>query len=175
MRTLSRLAAALLAIALLAAGIITVIEVVAAAFGAGPVLLPHDTWARDGRTAHWDDTGVRLFLLGVGAVGVALLLMTLGRRRAASVVLADRPGVDAAEVRRSSLEHNLADSARSVDGVRAASVRVERQRIRVSATTDRRDAAGVGDAVERAVDGRVAQIGLRSAPPVRVATRNREH
>jgi hypothetical protein len=176
LRTIARLLAAVVAIALFAAGVVAVIEVIAAAFGADPVIAPRDDWARNGRTTHWNDTDVRVFFVILAVIGVILLFVALGRRRPTYLPVTTGTGaeVEAASVRRASVEANLASTARSVDGVRAARVRVDRRRIRVKTTTNRKDLTGLDAAVQAAVDGRLTQIALASPLPVRVATQTKD-
>ena len=174
LRTIARLLAAIVAIALFAAGVVTVIEVIAAAFGADPVIAPRDDWAGNGRTTHWNDTDVRVFFVIIVVIGVILLLVALSRRRPTHLNVTTGTGIEAATVRRASVEANLARTAQSVDGVRAARVRVDRRRIRVNATTNRKDPTGLDDAVHAAVDGRLTQIALTSPLPVRVATHTKD-
>jgi hypothetical protein len=174
LRSIARLFAAVVAIALFAAGVITVIEVIAAAFGADPVVAPHDDWARNGRTTLWDDTDVRVFFLIIAVIGVILLFVALSRRRPTRLDITAGTGIEVATVRRASVEANLVRSAQSVDGVRAARVHIDRHRIRVTATTRRKDRTSLTDAVQAVVYGRLTEIGLASPLPVRVATHTKD-
>jgi hypothetical protein len=174
MRTVSRLLAALLALALTAAGALVVIEVIAAAFGADPVLVPRDDWARDGRTTAWSATSVRVAFVVTAVAGLVLLAVALARRRADRVALASPAAIERADIRRRSLERSVERTAVGVDGIDHAAVQLGRRRLDIKAATNRRDATGLREAIEGAVRHDLERLQLEAVPAVRVATRARK-
>jgi len=171
MRSAARLLAALVALALVAAGVVAVVEVVAAALGADPLLVPRDGWAADGRSTEWADRGVRYFFIIVGAVGVVLAAVALVRRPPRRLAVPAPSGLEDVTIRRRGLERSLQRTAESIDGVRQASVRIKRTQVRIRIGTHRRDANGLPEAVQEAVTSRLGGIGVAEPLAVKVMTR----
>ncbi|ONH27666.1 hypothetical protein CcI156_07380 [Frankia sp. CcI156] len=120
-----RIVAGLLAALIVAAGVITVIEIVAAAGGGrGYVVVDWPAWADDLADTAWSSGPVRL-AAGV-CVLVGLLLIWLGARRGTPSRLAVRRGCaqTIVFVERRGVARALRSAALTVDGVRAARVRV---------------------------------------------------
>jgi hypothetical protein len=78
LRTATRVLAAVLAVALMAGGLLGVIEIVLAASGRDPWLVPGDRWYRNLRTTPWRDDGVVVAGVIVLAAGQALAVPALG-------------------------------------------------------------------------------------------------
>ena len=76
MPILRRALALLMAVALVAAGVFLVVEVVAAWVGSDPVLLS-DTATTTWRTTAWDDDAVIVSAIVVGIVGLLCLIVAL--------------------------------------------------------------------------------------------------
>ena len=85
MRALLRVLAPLLGIALAAAGVLVVIEVVAAWVlpgTEGGLLVPWPDWAATLASLSWNESPVPGIAIGVGVVGLLLMIVGLAARRA---------------------------------------------------------------------------------------------
>lgn len=131
---LARIVSALLALALIAAGAVVLVEVVAAWVGAGWTILPSDTAQRFARW-HWDNRPVVITIATVGTVGLAAFLVGVWRRAPLTVP------VDAAHditFERRALEQSLRRRVEDLDGVRKARVVAKRDRLVATVDTNRR-------------------------------------
>lgn len=172
MRIANRVFAAVLALALLVGGVLVAVEIVVAAFGREPWVVPHDRWYRSTLEHTWDDAATRWVCIGLVLAGLLLLGLQLARRRPAALPLA--PGATPAELARRSMERSLARAASRVDGVARAKVKVSADRADVAATTNRRRADEVRPRLAAAVDQRVRGLGLARSPEVRVRVEGRD-
>lgn len=166
MRIVNRIVAAVLALALLVGGVVVAAEIVVAAFGRDPWVLPHDRWYRSTLQHRWDDDATRWVCIGLVLGGLLLLALQLAWRR--PVVLPLAAGAAPADLGRRSIERSLVRAASGVDGVARAKVRVSAERADVVATTNRRRADEVRPRLAAAVERRVASMGLARAPEVKV-------
>lgn len=133
MRAFNRILCVLLAVAIAVAGVLTVIEVVAAATDNEPVLVKWNGLVEDLTSTQWKDVAARIAAGILIAVGLLLLLFALRRGKPATVGL--RTGasdVDMTTTRRS-LQRSLATSATTVDGISDAKVKVKRRKVAVKA------------------------------------------
>lgn len=168
MRTVNRLLALVVALALAAAGAIAVVEITAGLLGRPPVLVRRTDLATELAQLRWDDPRVVAAAAAMVLVGLLLLAVELIPRRPAQLPLQDRPGRSAAIDRRG-LQERLRHVALGDRDVVAATVRVRRRaRLRVSVPggTDRRDARA---RVRERVTAAIGQLGLRRRLPVTVA------
>jgi hypothetical protein len=178
MRITNRLLAALFALALIAGGLILVIEVVAWRTGADPVVLDWPAvyaWAR--RTT-WSATPVRLIGGLLLLVGLALLCAQLKPRRFGRLALVVGHSATAAAVTRRGVAHSLAAAVSRVEGVHHAHVVVKRRKIKVSARTRGGRPADVAlrrEAMTRTAQQRLDTLPLRRNPTlvVRLSARAR--
>jgi hypothetical protein len=160
-----RLLAVLLAVALAAAGLFLVVEVVAAWIGRGPVLLS-DTATSTLRETAWDDEAVVWTASAVGVVGLLCLIAALWPDIPTTV--ASRLGD--VEIERRPLEQVLRRELQGVDGVADATVKVRRSRTTARVDTNRMlDTA----AVEAASRERLAAVTQRLAIPTEAALTTR--
>lgn len=171
MRLANRVLAALLALALLAGGLLVAVEIVVAGFDRRPWVIPHDRWYRSARLRSWDSAPPRWIFIALVASGLLLLFLQLARRRPAALPLA--PGGAPADLGRRSLERSLVRTASDVDGVAAAKAKVDEQRAEVVATTNRRQAGDLQPRVANALEGRMHALGLARPPAVRVKVHTR--
>ena len=177
MRLANRLLGALLALAVMAGGVVLIVEVIASAAGHRPALVPWHTaydWAR--RTT-WTASGVRVACGVLIALGLILLIAELKPARMTRLV-AEPADAGAADIDTAYTRRGLAAAIRSaavgVDGVRGASVSVRRRKVSVAATAlarDRAAARGLQEPVTAAVGERLAALRLRRAPSVSVHVR----
>lgn len=147
----TRVFSALLALALIAAGVVVVVEVVAAWLGAGWTILPDDTAALFQRW-QWDDRPVVVTLAIVAAVGLLALLIGLARRRPLTVPIDGQPDVS---FERHALEQTIRRELERLDGVTKARVHVARDRLVARVDTNRRLQP---DEVKSRVDDRLRAV-----------------
>jgi hypothetical protein len=141
---LTRLVAVAVALALLAAGVLLLVELVASVFGGDTVFLPVDFTDRL-RSTPWDDPAVRWTVLGLGLAATGLLVAALWPRPPLEIevqvpgMLAERRSVEAAMRRR----------VQRIDGVDDVRVHADARHVSARVTTSRRHRP---DLVKAAVD-----------------------
>jgi hypothetical protein len=174
-RVTNRLLAALLALALLAGGLLAAAEIVYGGARGRPLVVPWDEWFDGARDNAWSSRDVRVLSIVLLAAGVALLVLQVLRRGPQSLpVEGDGTGTArrlTVEANTRSLERALPRAVGSVDGVDRARVSLSRTRVQVDVRTARRELGGLEQAARRAVDARLATAGVR--PPAQVNVRVR--
>ena len=173
MRVANRLLAGVVALGLLAAGLLTAVEVVTGAVRGRPLVVPWDDWYDDARRDAWSTREARAVLLVLLAVGLAFLVLQLLRRGPQSLA---RPAPDGAstatvEVNTRSLERALTRRVTSIDGVERASVAISHQRASIRVRTARRDPGGLEASARRVVEERLRSLGLTTPTEVVVRVR----
>lgn len=139
MRLLNRPLAFLLAAALLIASVVLVIEVVAYAVNAHPVIVHWNHWMTWADKTRWKAGVVRFWAVVLMVIGLVLLVLELKPRRARRIpVGAADDDVDAAITRRG-LTSVVQNAALGVGGVRRAAVSAKKRKVTVSATSAVRD------------------------------------
>ena len=133
---LTRLLSTLLALALIAFGVVAIVEVVSARVGWGWRILPDDIVVR-ASTWQWSDRNVIATLAAVGIAGLLAVLTSLWRRSSLTVPVDGRPSVS---IERFALERSLRSLLEAVDGVSVARVRVAGSRVVARVDTQRRHA-----------------------------------
>ncbi len=172
MRIVNRVLAAVLALALLVGGLLVAVEIVVAAFGRDPWVVPHDRWYRSVLEHSWDDDASRWVFIGLVLAGLVLLGLQLARRRPVTLPLA--AGGAPADLGRRSMERSLVRTATSVDGVTKAKARVSAERADVLATSSRRQVDEVRPRLADAVERRVRALDLARTPQVKVQVEGRD-
>jgi hypothetical protein len=171
-----RLAAVLLALALLLVGVLVPAEIVHTAVLAKPgrLILPWEALTRF-FTGHAWSTGPVLTLSAVTAgVGLVLLLAELKRRRRGLLRLSTDDEHLTAGTTRRSLQRALAVRAEEVDGISSASAKVRRRRASVAATTGLRNPGDLRQRLTDQLTGWLDGLGLVKAPRLRVRLSSRE-
>lgn len=130
---LVRVLAALLALALISAGVVLVVEIVAAWLGTGWALLPDDTGDRLARS-RWDERTPVLVFSAITITGLLALAAGLWRRPPLTVPVASDEEI---VMERYSLERSVQSRLERLDGVTGARVRVTRRRIAARITSNR--------------------------------------
>ncbi len=171
MRIANRVVAAVLALGLLAGGLLVAVEIVVAGFDRRPWVLPHDRWYDSARARMWQDAPPRWIFIGLVVAGLLILLLQFARRRPTALPLT--PGAVPADVARRSLEKSLAREAARVDGVSAAKAKVDADRVDVVASSNRRQPGDLQPRVTQALDRRMGALGLARPPSVRVKVQTR--
>src|SRR6195952_982663 len=133
MRAFNRILSVLLAVAIAVAGVLVVIEIIAATTDNDPVVVKWHGLVDDLATNEWKTAGPRVAAIVLILVGLLLLLVALRRGKPATIGLTtEAPSVDMTTTRRS-LQRSLATTATSVDGITDASVKVKRRKVVVKA------------------------------------------
>ena len=158
-RSVTRVVAALLALALLAGALLTLVELILAALDRRPWVVPHAHWRQWLVEHSWDDATIRAVLVGLVVIGLVLILLGLRRGRPGSIELPpDLPGVHVRASRRS-VEMSLAAAAARVTGVTDAQASAGRRSVRVTART-LTSQPELQQHVTAAVAGRLESFGL---------------
>ena len=171
MRLLNRPLAFILAVALAAASIILIIEVIAFATHASPALVPWPAWYHWAEATRWDRLVVRVWSAILIAIGVLLLALELKPRRITRLSLHSGHDATDAALTRSGLAGTLRGAAISIDGITSAAVTVRRRRARVSAKSAARGRAAAGalkDPVTQAARTRLEDLNLDRPPRLKV-------
>ncbi|MFI7599382.1 DUF6286 domain-containing protein [Actinoplanes sp. NPDC049681] len=178
MRVLNRLLALLLAVGVIFAATVGVIEVIAQRAHHDPVLLNWPGVYQWGTRTSWGAASVRLLSIALIVTGLLLLIAQLKPRRPARLpIAAANPATDAA-ITRSGLAHSLRRAVTAIDGVSHADVTVRRHRARIRATTGAGGESGtgtLGTTLTETARRRLNALHLRRPPnlSVRVTTRER--
>lgn len=93
-------------------------------------------------------------------LGLGLLVLALRRGRPGSLALPARGDGVRVTASRRGIERTLSRAAQSADGVRDATVRAGRRKVRVTAHTALREPGDLIQRVTAAVDGRLEELGL---------------
>lgn len=169
----NRVLAVLLALAVVALGVLVPVEITRAAFGKRHWLLPWETLTTNLTGHSWQSGPVRAVLIGVAAIGLLLLLFQLTPRLSALPLVPLTAGVEASTTRRS-LRQALQRAATEVDGVSSAKAKVGRRRAKITARTELRDAGDLQQQVSEHVAHRLDSLSLARAPKVAVRLRPKE-
>jgi Family of unknown function (DUF6286) len=171
MRLLNRPLAFILAVALAAASIIVIIEVIAAAAHASPVVMHWHAWYRWAEKTRWDALVIRVWSAILIAIGMLILAIELKPRRITRLALRSGDEATDAALTRSGLAGTLRAAATSIDGITSATVSVRRRRARVAVKSAARGRAAAGalkDPVTQAVRDRLEELDLHRPPRLKV-------
>ena len=170
----NRILAALLALVLLLGGLLAATEIVLALLGRQPLLIPHQDWSAWLSEQTWESATVRSILVGVLILGLLLILVAVRRGKPALLPLPSErdPGVRVTASRRG-VEKSIAEVARGVDGVTAASASASRRRITVTASATK-PTSRLAEQVRSAVADRLTALGLAQSLRPRVRLSRRE-
>lgn len=157
---LNRVLSALIALALLAAGLLATVECVLAALKRPGWIVPRAQWADALKGVTWQDPIVRG--VAAGAVVLGLLLLITALRRGAPGTLALPTTTEGVNVRahRRGVERSVVSAVRRTDGVTGATAHASRRKVTVVARTSLRDSGDLRSTVQRAVDAQVSEMGL---------------
>lgn len=176
MRVLLRVLAPVLGLALAAAGVLLVIEVVAAwvrpALTTG-LLVPWPDWRASVGDLTWANYPVPLVAIGVAVLGLLLLLLGLSARRADISVDGPAPEVTVTTSPRV-LARIVGRRVRATDDVAGASVTASRRRISVSAQGWGEAGPELRTAVRERVDTLLDELPLHRRPRVAVSVQDRK-
>lgn len=172
MTVVSRVLATLLALALLLGGLLAVAEIVLAALGRPPWLVPHPGWTTSLTDQDLGSGLVRAVLIGAVVLGLVLLVLALRRGRPGALPLPSRVDSVRTTASRRGIERTLHAAATRPDGVRDAQVKARRRTVRVRAATALREPGDLQTRVTEAVTERLDELGLAGSlrPRVTVST-----
>lgn len=173
MRVANRILCAVLALALLAGGLVVAVEIVLAGLGRRPWLVPHDGWRNWATVTTWSARSARVLFAALVVVGLALLALELWRRRPPALPLASATGDVAAELDRRSMERWLADRVERVEGVSGAQAEAGAKVVHVRADSVGGDAGVVEQRVRDAVGRHLEELALARPLRVKVDVRSR--
>jgi len=178
MRLLNRPLGFILAVALAAASVILIIEVIEVAVNSGPAIVHWTTWYHWAQTTTWDAQVIRVWSAILILVGVILLALELKPRRITRLRLHSVNQATDAALTRSGLAGTLRAAATGIDGISSADVTVRRRRATIaakSAARGRAAADSLKEPVAQAVLDCLNSLGLQRPPrlKVRVLTRRR--
>ncbi len=176
MRVLLRILAPLLGLVLAAAGVLFVIEVVAAWVrpdATSGLVVPWPDWQRSLEDITWADNPVPPIAIGVAVVGLLLLLVGLSARR--SDVHLDAPDPDIAVTTGPRVIARLVGTrVRATDDVAAATVTASARRVHVAAQGWSGDTAALRANIISHVDELLTELPLRRRPRVAVSVQERK-
>ena len=159
-RTVNRIVSALLALALAVGGALVVVEVVLAALDKDHWILPHRDWAASARETAFSDRSARILFAVLVAVGLALLLLELARRRVPALPMAPAAEGVEADLDRRGVERWLGTRLAEVEGVAGTKAKIARRSVEVRGRTPQRDVAEVQQRLEVAAQERLDELGL---------------
>lgn len=171
MVTIARRAlSSLVALSLIAAGVVVVVEVGAAWLGTGPIVLT-DTATQTLRRTRWDDATVVWVSVGVGLVGLCCVLVAIVSGAPATVPTT----IDGVQLERRPLERVLRVELEALDGVSEARVRAGGRQPHVRIDTNRTiDVADVEEAGRRRLGATSVRFALAREPALNVRARRAE-
>ncbi|TFV64139.1 hypothetical protein E4P41_02550 [Geodermatophilus sp. DF01-2] len=160
MHVVNRVLATLLALALFLGGLLAIVEIVLAALGRSPWLIPHPQWSTWLAEQTFAAAVVRAILIGLVVLGLLLLVAALRRGKPGSLALPGRTDGVRVSASRRGIERTLSTAARRADGVRSARVQARRRTVRVKASTALRSTDELQQPVTAAVTERLDELGL---------------
>ena len=170
MRTLDRLLALVLGLAGLVFGVLVVAEVINAALGRPPLLLPYRQAATFLRDHSWSDGVIVTITALMLAAGLLLLISELKPRRRAHLVLQPQDPQTTTTLSTRSLARVLENAATQTAGVHRANATVRARRARLRLRVPTRDAADIAAQAERNVASALSDLQLRRSPRLVVRT-----
>jgi hypothetical protein len=171
MRLINRPLALILAAALAVASVLLIIEVIAFAVHASPVLVHWTSWYKWAGRTRWNALVVKVWAIILIVVGVLLLAFELKPVRVTRLPLRSGDQATDAAITRRGLAGALRAAVLDIDGIAAATVTVRRRRARITARSAARDRAAAGalaDPVAASARQRLEDLQMRHPPRLRV-------
>jgi hypothetical protein len=175
MRVLLRILAPVLGLALAAAGVLFVIEVVAAWVipdATTGLLVPWPDWRATLENLTWADNPVPGIAIGVAALGLLLVLVAVSARR--SDIHLDAPGQIVVTTAPRVLARLVGTRVRATDDVASAAVTASARKVSVTAQGWGDATPELQDTVRSRVDELLDELPLRRRPRVGVSVQERK-
>ena len=176
MRALLRVLASLLGTALAAAGVLVVIEVVAAWVLPGSeagLLVPWQAWGAVLAGLSWNESPVPGIAIGVGVAGLLLVIVGLAARRVDMHLEAPGPAMTVTTSPRV-LARLVGTRVRAADDVLSASVTASTRRVAVSARAWNDAPPDLRETIVTRVEELLEELPMRRRPRVAVSVQERE-
>jgi hypothetical protein len=168
MRIVNRLLAFVVALALAAACVIIIVEVIAARSHSAPLILHWHTILDWARRNTWKATSVELACAITAAAGLLLLLPQIFRRRNSRVLIDAGPAVDAALTRKG-VTVTIRGAVAEVEGIASSRVKVRKRRLKVKALTTALEGEETVDLQPKVTETVADELdGLRLRHPLRL-------
>ena len=166
----NRALGALLALALIVAGGVALLEIGALLVGSKPLAAPHDRWLAELTTQPWSGRPTRLVCTLLAATGLALIGLQLLRQRPAQLAAAAE-GPLPTSVGRHDLEREVAAELGQIQGVDTTRVKLRRRGLDVQATAVAGDPAALRDELALAARAALSARGVDASGPAKVVVR----
>ena len=178
MRILNRFLSFILALALLAASVIVIVEVISYAINRESLIVDWMSWQRWAERTQFNNTQIKVVSIILIAVGLVLLLAELKPRRVTRVNLQSGDTATDAAIATKGIAVVAKAATVDVDGISEAAVSASPRRITVTATSAERDKAAaqaLTALVTTAVQTRLDSLRMQRCPrlSVRVKPRSR--
>lgn len=171
MRVANRLIATLLALGVVLAGVLVVVESISGLTGNGPAVVPWDRWLSDLQARPWADIAVRLVAAGAIVLGLLFLLAGVSARDQRLALRSEHhPDVVLTTTARA-VARSLRHRGQTVPGVSAVNVRVNRRRAVVRATARLQAPQAVYDGLQRELGATMNGLPLLRPPRLRIRVR----
>lgn len=176
MRVLLRVLAPLLGLALAAAGVLIVIEVVAAWLrptATTGLVVPWPNWRTGLESLTWTARPVLFIAIAVAVLGLLLVLLGLLSRRSDIVLVAGSPEVTVTTSPRV-LARLVGQRVRATEDVAGASVTASRRKVSVAAQGWAGSSTGLREVIRHDVDELLDDLPLQRRPRVTVSVQDRK-
>jgi len=161
---------AVLALALVAAGGVALLEIGALLVGSKPLVAAHDRWLAELTSQPWSGRPTRLVSILLVTAGLALIGLQLLRQRPAELAAAAE-GPLPSRVGRPELERAVAAELAQVQGVANTRVKLRRRGLDVQATAVAGDPAAMRDELALAARAALRTRGVDADGPAKVEVR----
>src|SRR4051812_22659992 len=168
MRAFNRILCLLLAAAIALAGVLAIIEIIAANTDHDPVVIKWHGLVDDLASNEWKTAAPRVAAIVLIVVGLLLLFFALRRGKPNTVALTTNAAATDMTTTRRSLQRSLSAAATHVDGVADAKVKVKRRKIVVTGRAGTADTDGARSRLESEMQDRIDGLSLAETRRLKV-------
>ena len=176
MRIVNRPLAFIVALAILAASVIVIVEVIAYAINSRSALVHWMTWQQWAERTHFNSTVIKVWSSVLIVVGLILLLAELKPRRVTRVGLRSDNTATETAITTKGIAAMAKAAASQVDGISNASASASRRRVTVRATSSSKvkaEAQALTAPVTAAAQERLDSLGMQRRPRLSVDVKPR--
>jgi hypothetical protein len=173
MRTANRFLALVLALALIVASVIYIVEVIAYRAGARYVVVNWQRIHHWADTTQWNNGTIQIVSGALALVGLILILGQLTTRKPMRLKVASDDDATDAAITRAGVKNRVRQAVTGISGVDSAAVSV-RRRINVKARTQARHAIVSSENVTQVAQSAVDALELQRTPAVSVHLASKE-